>query len=102
MQTMLGFGKALEIAVDKVSGVGASRKLLHPGCVGQDRNRAQMLLMPPSMSNSLPTMNADSSDARKMTALAISEGLPKRPAGTCDWMELATAFNCSSEKPSLL
>lgn len=43
----------------------------------------QMLLIPPSMSNSLPIVNADSSDARNTTAFAISEGLPKRPAGTC-------------------
>jgi hypothetical protein len=34
------------------------------------------------MINSLPTVKADSSDARNTTALAISLGLPKRFAGT--------------------
>lgn len=60
------------------------------------------MLIPPSISNSLPTVNADSSEARKTTAWAISEGVPKRPRGTCPWIEAATAFNCASEKPSLL
>ena len=45
-------------------------------------SRLQRLLMPPSITSSLPTVNFDSSEARKTTALAISEGSPKRPAGT--------------------
>jgi hypothetical protein len=32
--------------------------------------------MPPSMINSAPTVNADSSEARNTTALAISDGAP--------------------------
>ena len=42
---------------------------------------AQKLLMPPSITSSLPTVNFDSSEAMKTTALAISEGSPQRPGG---------------------
>lgn len=47
----------------------------------------QRLLMPPSMINSLPTVNADSSEAKNTTALATSLGLPKRPIGI--WLVIA-------------
>jgi hypothetical protein len=39
------------------------------------------LLIPLSMTSSLPTVKAALSGARKTTALAISLGLPKRSAG---------------------
>jgi len=42
----------------------------------------QSVPMPPSIINSAPTVKPASSEARKTTALAISEGLPKRPDGT--------------------
>ena len=37
--------------------------------------------MPPSITSSVPTMNADSATARYSTALAISSGVPKRLSG---------------------
>ena len=57
--------------------------------------------MPPSISNSLPTVNLDSSEARKTTAFAISPGSPNRPAGTWPWIDAATDFRSLSERPSL-
>src|SRR6202030_3979181 len=44
-------------------------------------SQVQRVPTPPSIMSSPPTMNADSSEARKTIALAISPGLPKRPAG---------------------
>jgi hypothetical protein len=41
----------------------------------------QRLLIPPSITNSLPTVNAPSSEARNTTACAISVGVPRRPSG---------------------
>jgi hypothetical protein len=40
-------------------------------------------LIPPSISNSAPTVNAASSEARNTTACAISLGCPNLPAGIC-------------------
>src|SRR5436190_2199444 len=50
----------------------------------------------------VPVVHADSSDARKTTAFAISLGAPNRPAGTWFWMEAAVAFRSASDNPSLL
>jgi len=43
--------------------------------------RRQSVLIPPSMTSSAPTVKAASSLARKTMAWAISDALPKRPAG---------------------
>lgn len=51
---------------------------------------------------SLPTVNADSSDARKTTALAISAGRPNRLAGICFSSASAVACRSAAESPSLL
>ena len=39
-------------------------------------------LRPPSMTMRWPVMNPASSEARKLTAWAMSPGVPIRPAGT--------------------
>ena len=51
------------------------------------------LLIPPSISNWLPTVNADSSEAKKTTALAISEEFPNLPAGTRPRMEAPNSLS---------
>jgi hypothetical protein len=62
--------------------------------------QTQMFPIPPSIWSSLATVNVDSSDARNTTALAISLGFPKRPAGTIPWIEAATFFRSAAENPS--
>src|SRR6476646_1312022 len=62
----------------------------------------QRVPIPPSIWRSLPTVNADSSEARKTIARAISLGVPKRPAGTMPWMEADTVLRSDSDRPSLL
>jgi hypothetical protein len=46
-------------------------------------DQLQSVLIPPSITNSLPTVKAASSDARKTIALAISAGSPNLRAGIC-------------------
>ena len=53
------------------------------------------------MISSLPTANGDSSEARKTTAFAISDGVPKRPAGTCARMPAVAFSRSTGAMPSL-
>src|SRR6266851_2476289 len=71
------------------------------GIIVRDRRFCQRLLIPPSITSSLPTVKAASSEARKTTAWAISPGSPKRPAGIWLWTEAAIALRSASAKPSL-
>jgi hypothetical protein len=52
------------------------------------------------MINSLPTVKADSSEARKITALAISLGLPKRLAGIWFWSASEVALRLDQSNQS--
>ena len=70
----------------RTAGTAAGRRV---GSAGQGaacdhmRELPSQLLMPPSITSSLPTVNAASSDARNTAAWAISFGSPRRPAGIC-------------------
>jgi NADH:flavin oxidoreductase / NADH oxidase family len=50
-------------------------------------------LIPPSISNSAPTVNAASSEARNTTAFAISLGCPNLPAGICLMNAACSSFD---------
>ena len=63
---------------------------------------SQRVLIPPSITSSLPTVKVASSEAKKTTARAISAGSPKRPTGTCFRIDSLTAASSSFDMPSLL
>jgi hypothetical protein len=50
-------------------------------------------LIPPSISNSAPTVNAASSEARNTTAFAISLGCPNLPEGICLMNAACSSFD---------
>lgn len=62
---------------------------------------SQRLLIPPSMTSSLPTVKRDSSDAKWTNASAISRGSPKRPTGSCAMIDACMPESCVSLRPSL-
>ena len=53
--------------------------------------------MPPSITNSLPTVKAPASDARNTTACAISAGVPRRPSGI--WLTSPSSASASQPEP---
>jgi hypothetical protein len=67
-------------------------------CLAIDNKR---LPTPPSINSSLPAVKADSSEARKTTARAISEGFPKRPNGTLALDRHGYRLQLVVRKPSL-
>src|SRR3984893_2425728 len=55
--------------------------------------------MPPSTARSTPVMKELSSEARNVTAAAISSGLPLRPIGICEANWAAACSACSGVRP---
>src|SRR3981189_2451802 len=66
---------------------------------GQPRDRGQTRAMPPSTGRSTPVMKELSSEARNVTAAAISSGLPLRPMGICEANWAAACPACSGVRP---
>src|SRR6476659_1574862 len=59
----------------------------------------QTCAMPPSTARSTPVMKELSSEARNVTAAAISSGLPLRPIGICEANWAAACSACSGVRP---
>jgi hypothetical protein len=60
-------------------------------CKQPDMAGAYWAVMPPSMTSSVPVIQADSSEARNRTPLAISSAVPRRPMGVLSISNLLTA-----------
>src|SRR5450631_4167099 len=61
--------------------------------------QGQTCAMPPSTARSTPVMKELSSEARNVTAAAISSGLPLRPIGICEANWAAACSACSGVRP---